>query len=1213
MTLVKWSICAALFFVGTASANWTLPADAVDNVGPFGSCTFDGDQQVTCNNVSLNDTNATLQLTQDLTLVVNSNLVLPQGINVNPNADFTFVIELGNNALNTNSGSIIEASVNAGNITLSGSGSEIRGNLSASSSIIVNSGAQVFGNVTAPSITNNWVINGTVSAATFTNNSGAIVSGNVTASGSVMNNGTISANVTSAGTVTNNSDGVIGSINALGSVTNNGTVLGYINAPTISGSGSVGQTCDINDNQGPCGGSQDSDFDYCSSVVQLTSFGIVGSGGFTYGSNSSINDNNISGSGNTPTPSGSVDTVDLEYPPLDPEVYPTFSSTTNLSNANNIAPGTYNEIDLRGNNTFSFTGGGTYYIKRLVIGRTGNSTTVNFGPGDYFIEELELNSNDNVVIPGGPVRWFIRNSIGRANANQLNINSTGNVTDLQIFLYEGAQVNLGNGNQGNQSADTLNFNGLIYGPYTSNQINLGNNNNIQGSILSAGTVNVGNNTVFNYSTEVEEQITASLGCAPQAAEIHHYRILHPQSLVSCFAAPITVRACANASCTELFQSDAAVNLNASGLAPTWQGGNVTQTAGSTATLEFSNGTGTAGLRNIPGGTVSLSISEPQPIASDPVQCFDTTGAVATNCNVDFSTAGLVFTGADGVSPIPASHAGLPFDVALRAVQTNTTTGACQARVQGTQTVNLGVECVDPQNCASGQSYRINGNEIGLNSLGNLTNLTAQSLTFDANGTALLPHQYSDVGRLRLQATMTLPGEPSSTPGVNNPTVTLSGSSINNFVSRPHTLAVQAVDNNGELWTTTTDSGAGLQAAGAPFTLAVQSLNAQGQPTPSFGNEQTSLNLTVAIDSLAYPSGGETGTLNLSQSFTASPSIPGALQSSNVTWSEVGTINLVAQLGGNSYLGAGDALNRQASPIGRFYPDRFEIVSSLVLNGCAADNFTYMGQPAIGVDYRIRALSATGSVTRNYSENYVGRAEVGLVAAHLDPADTTEQEFATRMDSFASSSWLLGEIEFSADDVAFQRAADNQPDGPYPETVLGIEVLDEIDDRGFPVASQNLTTATGTAVLLNGVLDLRYGRLVLDNTYGPESEPLPVAMRAEYWDGERFIRNPNDFCTDFSPSDLVILSNPDGLATVSDGALDNLTAGQVPSYELFWTPANERGEFVFEYQAPSWLQFDWVLFNEFDGTESNFSNPRATGSFGQFRGNDRIIYWLERGL
>jgi len=239
---------------------------------------------------------------------------------------------------------------------------------------------------------------------------------------------------------------------------------------------------------------------------------------------------------------------------------------------------------------------------------------------------------------------------------------------------------------------------------------------------------------------------------------------------------------------------------------------------------------------------------------------------------------------------------------------------------------------------------------------------------------------------------------------------------------------------------------------------------------------------------------------------------------------------------------------------------------------------------------------------------VGAAEFELAAAHSTPSDTVDDEFSTRLVAPVTSTWVAGQyaVPLTAS-VQFNRRSDEIADGPYPNLQLGLRVINEIDSRAF--ASATLVTQSGNATALNGSLNLRYGRMVLENTFGPEDEPLPVVMRSEYFDGQRFMLHSDDSCTATTATALNIVDNPSALATSSSGIDSTLLLGELQPESLLWsapTPPDNTGEFLFEYQTESWLEYPWL--NE-DGDGHRF--PRATAGFGQYRGNDRVIFWMER--
>lgn len=944
--------------------------------------------------------------------------------------------------------------------------------------------------------------------------------------------------------------------------------------------------------------------DSCESITALSEFGIIGDSQFEYGGNSTINGNPIDGEGNTPTPSGSVTTVPTEFPLFEPLQFPSnMVGGPNRTNITNIPPGGYDRIRADNNSFTSTAGGGVYYIEEIEL---RNGSTMQFGPGDYFIEEMDIGNNVVITVnPAGPVRLFIKDEI--EGGNGIFINSTGNTANFIIYLYDDAEVDIGNSDNSPNSGD-FNFNGIIYSPYEDTEIEFGNNNNIQGSIVSAGEVEVGSNTNFTYSLATQQQVLEAFDCEPEGAEILYFQVRRPGTLVSCFTAPIEVRACANASCTELFEDPAAVELTTTNATAEWANGDITSGSGTTvSTVSLTNGIGFVGLQNIPGGNSPFSISGSTPNAVNPTECFDPTGTTSGACAVDFRTAGLLFVGANNFDPVPDSHAGLDFQVALRAVETNVNTGACEARVEGVQTVNMGFECLNPNECQPDQAYTVDGTEIAFNNSGVSSNLSPVSLTFDANGIALLPHNYTDVGLLRLHASLDLPAEPNAdAPDIDDPAVTLTGTSLNDFVVKPHTLVVQALNEGGSIWTATTNTGNGFQAAGSPFTVILQSLNANGDPTPNFGNEATPAGVTADFDSVAFPSGGFNGSLNFAQNFVPDAVYDGAFRSEDVTWSEAGTVNIQARLIGDDYLGAGDAFSKPPSPVGRFFPDRFTVIASSVADACTLDGFSYMNQNDILVEYTLHALNVSGARTRNYGfGGYSGSAAIAAVATNITPADEIGDSFGTRFSIVSPPDWDNGIMTFSEPNATFARRADNTPDGPFESLQIGLQVTSELDNRGFATSELSLNTQAGDAAPLSGELNLRYGRLALENIGGPEDEDLPVIMRAEYWDGTRFFINELDSCTPTVVSSLGIVNNPDNLPTTPDGITSTLENGELLFGDLLWQAANEQGEFEFEYVAPAWLQYPWE-----DDEGNSFDNPRAFGSFGQYRGNNRVIYWLE---
>ena len=82
----------------------------------------------------------------------------------------------------------------------------------------------------------------------------------------------------------------------------------------------------------------------------------------------------------------------------------------------------------------------------------------------------------------------------------------------------------------------------------------------------------------------------------------------------------------------------------------------------------------------------------------------------------------------------------------------------------------------------------------------------------------------------------------------------------------------------------------------------------------------------------------------------------------------------------------------------------------------------------------------------------------------------------------------------------------------------------------------------------------------------------------------------------TPSDTRVIGN-DGSMIV--GANDTLLLEAVSE--------GNTGEIQVNYDAPSWLVYDWSASGTLD------EDPIGIATFGRFRGNDRVIHWREKGI
>ncbi|MGL6124030.1 MAG: DUF6701 domain-containing protein, partial [Shewanella sp.] len=214
------------------------------------------------------------------------------------------------------------------------------------------------------------------------------------------------------------------------------------------------------------------------------------------------------------------------------------------------------------------------------------------------------------------------------------------------------------------------------------------------------------------------------------------------------------------------------------------------------------------------------------------------------------------------------------------------------------------------------------------------------------------------------------------------------------------------------------------------------------------------------------------------------------------------------------------------------------------------------------------------------------------------------------------------------------ATDLYQDGPFELLDMGVQLMDN-DPRPNGlysyVASPDMDAAsTGTCTNCNAkrisTQTLRHGRVVMDNTYGPETEILRMPTRAEYWNGSSWVLNTADSCTiatyglasQVDNAGLGYNFDPDlvaGQSVVRSGG--TVTTFQAGQFELLWQAVTTsgapldvptyRGQVTAPLDVPPWLEWYW----NWNGiSPTSLSDPRASAYFGRYRGHDRVIFWRE---
>jgi MSHA biogenesis protein MshQ len=717
---------------------------------------------------------------------------------------------------------------------------------------------------------------------------------------------------------------------------------------------------------------------------------------------------------------------------------------------------------------------------------------------------------------------------------------------------------------------------------------------------------------------------------------HHIRLIHDGQGVTCLAEPVTIRACANSDCSATYDESVTVSLTSP--ASRWDPNPVT----------FSGGEIEVALNFTSAGTVTLDAQATYPTADNPTQCINT-GAGAP-CELLFTDVGILIDGDDSdalpESAIPSQIAAKPSNSGFRSatqrvrvVRTDDQSGACIAGVEN-QTLTAVFNYTVP---TEGEGLGDNTVTISGENSADLTTAgddQSVQLLFDGNGTAPFSFLSLDAGQYQLNIAMNIP----VTDMLGAPTgesVPASDAS-NAFVVRPLALFADAAGNPKA---PNADGGA-YSKAGEPFTLAFRSLRwAPGRDDDSDGrwdgcsasdlSEPASAYARVpAWDigqpeaDLALPSAGSNAGLSYSDGNAAFAAAASSATATNVSYAEVGIIQLRPD-SLSDFLGEPVEL---CSPyIGRFTPHHFTVISSSLTNRCdivtgTPDPFTYMGEHFC-VDFDLSAHNADNSFSANYADfgagqNFSKWEGVGalayngsLVPSFVVSANSDGTDLSSRLADITSTltgSWNTGLSTIRVKLILARSAA---PDGPFNAFNLGLFMKDSDE---VPLTGLDMAIDTDLFKLLSST-SVRFGRAVLADSYGRETEKQRLFFWTHYFDGSGFVLNAEDATTAYSVTPADPSTDPTNPAC-SDPGTDPVACNQVSVGGTGITPGNfyslsapgpgNSGMLRYTLAVDPWLRFNWDGVDQGEDGDRYDDNPSANVSFGIFRGDDRFIYWRE---
>ena len=402
-------------------------------------------------------------------------------------------------------------------------------------------------------------------------------------------------------------------------------------------------------------------------------------------------------------------------------------------------------------------------------------------------------------------------------------------------------------------------------------------------------------------------------------------------------------------------------------------------------------------------------------------------------------------------------------------------------------------------------------------------------------------------------------------------------------------------------------------------------------TPSFSAD---VSLSTAVDESRFHNGVLSATRISASAFT-----DGVASLEEVTsYSEVGPMKIEMKA---NWIEADNAIEGNSKEIGRFYPARFVVVNNDTLPrvrngnsthaGCA--DFTYMDDRAIDMAFTLQAVNANGQVTLNYDPaledvyNPYTLGQVAVVAENNHDGADRGSRLCQPKDSGCETpafpqQWQDGQWVFNPSQPEVVFAKLTIPDGPFNALQLGVKVLAEPD--GSTVESPDMLGATAQSI--GDTLDLRYGRLRAEHVYGAENIALTLPIKAQYYDSSRaqFVLASDDKCTQLDKglltlaaesagdlSGIRLLNSTNNATTDVQGYQSLIQAGQ---WHLDFTAPNAMGRVPVQFSLKSYPSAGSLHFLKYDW-DSDFSTPAdvppVDALWGQYRGNDRVLYWREQ--
>ncbi|BCI77097.1 DUF6701 domain-containing protein [Vibrio cholerae] len=716
--------------------------------------------------------------------------------------------------------------------------------------------------------------------------------------------------------------------------------------------------------------------------------------------------------------------------------------------------------------------------------------------------------------------------------------------------------------------------------------------------------------------EIDNFRVCALKSRPVGAQINHFRITLPQQALTCDVADVSVRACANSDCSNTFTDPVTAYLTPNSL-PSATGGWVNG-----PTLTLNNGIGLTQLRRNEAGTVDVGVSgsNPTAVAFNNTQCsYNGSDFSANNCTVNFADSGFIVDA-------PNAYANQTVTGTIKAVRKDNASQQCLPSFGNVQkSVAFWSDYLEPSSGSSGFKVLpvvVNGTNVGQSA----NNAQPINLTFDQNGTAAFTVSYREAGNVALNARFTGSGDEQD--------LLLEGQA--SFIRVPKALVLNAksfYNSDGQCPAANMSCNV-FARADENFDLNIRAEAVVADPVDA-SDDLTIHNYqqqNIALQhTLVQPSTGQSGVLGVNE-YTH---LQGGTTTVAQKVSEVGVFDfsLVAP---THYLGLDLASANlpidvvSTGPIGRFIPAYFDVSPMTVTLAAACSTggqpFTYLGQPfsyANNPGLYLQPKSGSGSDTLNYLigdwwryENSWTERDYSDAANNLSIVFTNQlDEPVTRQTASTSGVILDGER------LSYQKPLQPKPvfNAAFNLTLSASDLTDQDGVCYRPNASPLCSGYTFPPI--DGAMPLYWGKLVIQDVYGPETQALEQPIYVEHFTNNGFVRTIEDSCTALPAiTGFTLQSDPNnngynvlttGVAVppqvLAEHSAANLNSGQ-RAIRFSAPGAGARGviDSVLDLNAHNllWLAEDKDGDNNFDQT------TQGRAQFGLYRGSDRVIWWRE---